>query len=121
MKNATPETQSGALTGHVKYTKIKAPFKIELCIDELIFRGPAGMIELEALQAYGETCLHSTISSLANRHGLIIDRKMEPHRHRRGGLTHFTRYSLVDEKSIVKARDILTHYSKIRNSRRVAA
>ena len=115
MKNATSATQSSALTQPVKYNKTKVRFKIELCIDELLLHGPA------ALQAYGETCLHSTISTLANRHGLTIDRKTEPHQHRHGGLTHFTRYSLVDEESIKKARDILANYLKTRNSRRVAA
>jgi len=121
MKNATSEIQSSVLTKPINCTKKKAPFKIELCIDELIFRSSGGITELEALQAYGETCLHSTISTLANRHGLIIERKMEPHKHRRGGLTHFTRYSLVDEKSIKKAHDILGHYSKRRISRKVVA
>jgi hypothetical protein len=120
MKNATSEIQSSVLTQPVKYNKTKVRFKIELCIDELL-HGPAGIIELEALQAYGETCLHSTISTLANRHGLTIDRKTEPHQHRHGGLTHFTRYSLVDEESIKKARDILANYLKARNSSGVAA
>jgi hypothetical protein len=121
MKNATSETQSSALTRPVKCTKIKAPFKIELCIDELLLRSSDGMIELEALQAYGETCLHSTISTLSNRHDLIIDRKTEPHQHRRGGMTHFTRYSLIDEESIKKAQNILAFYLKARTPKRDVA
>jgi hypothetical protein len=114
MKNATSVNQSSVLTQPVKSTKIRPPFKIELCIDELLIRGSDGMIELEALQAYGETCLHTTVSSLANRHGLLIDRKSEPHKHRRGGTTHFTRYSLIDDKSVAKALNLLKHYSKLR-------
>jgi hypothetical protein len=121
MKNATSETQSSALTSQVKYTKTRAPFKIELCIDELLLRSSEGLIELEALQAYGETCLHSSVSTLSNKHDLIINRKTEPHQHRRGGITHFTRYSLVDEDSIKKAHNILAHYLKTRTLKRTAA
>jgi hypothetical protein len=117
-KNATSANPSSVLTEQVKHTKIRPPFKMELCIDELLYRGPKGMIELEA---YGETCLHTTISTLANKHGLIIDRKTEPHRNRRGGITHFTRYSLTDELSIRKSEALLLHYMKLRGVWREAA
>jgi hypothetical protein len=120
-KNATSANSSSVLTKQVKHTKIRPPFKIELCIDELLYLGPKGMIELEALQAYGKTCLHTTISTLANKYGLIMDRKTEPHRHRRGGITHFTRYSLTDELSIRKSEALLLHYMKLRGVWREAA
>jgi hypothetical protein len=120
-KNATSANPSSVLTKQVKYTKIRPSFKIELCIDELLYRGPKGMIELEAFQAYGETCLHTTISTLADKHDQIIDRKTEPHMHRRGGITHFTRYSLTDELSIQKAKALLLHYMKLRGVWREAA
>jgi hypothetical protein len=113
-KNAPSANQSSVLTQQVKCTKIRPPFKIELCIEELLYRGEKGMIELEALQVYGETCLHTTISTLANKHGLIIARKTEAHNHRRGGVTHFTRYTLIDELSVRKANSLLSHYMKRR-------
>lgn len=53
--------------------------------------------KLEALTLYGDTALNSTISDLANGHGLVFDRKSEPHQHRNGGKTHFTRYTLAEE------------------------
>ena len=55
------------------------------------------LIELEALSIYGETCLHSTISTLSNQKGIRFYRKSEAHKHRNGGVTHFTRYSIFDE------------------------
>ena len=121
MRNATSANQSSVLAQQVKFTKIRPPFKIELCIDELLYRGSKGMIELEALQAYGETCLHTTISTLANKHGLLIGRKTEPHNHRRGGVTHFTRYTLIDELSTHKAKALLSHYMQRRGVLEVAA
>jgi len=55
------------------------------------------LVELEAFKLYGETCLHSTISTLANKKGVRFHRKSEPHKHQNGGVTHFTRYTLFDE------------------------
>jgi len=55
------------------------------------------LIELEALSLYGETCLHSTISELANRDGLRFQRKREQHHHQHRGTTYFTRYTLEPE------------------------
>jgi len=55
------------------------------------------LIELEALSLYGETCLHSTISELANRDGLRFQRQREQHQHQHRGATYFTRYTLEPE------------------------
>lgn len=52
------------------------------------------LVELEALREYGETCLHSTISTLYNQKGIRFHRKPEAHRHKGGGVVYFTRYSL---------------------------
>jgi hypothetical protein len=90
------------------------PFKIELCLTELITRGDLGLNQLEAFNAYGETALHSTISALANDHGLLIKRVREPHTHRHGALTHFNRYSLNTIDSMSHAKKIVTTYAKQR-------
>jgi hypothetical protein len=122
MKKAATQKSNDSISIDTKEsTRIRPPFKIELCVDELTIRSIKGMNELEALQAYGETCLHTTISTLANKHGLIINRRSEPHNHMRGGVTHFTRYSLVDELSKRKALDLLVHYQKRRGVWREAA
>lgn len=80
----------------MKTAKPRRTPKYIVSLKELIERGEAGLNELEALSAYGETALHSTISTLCNGHGLEFKRVFEPHRHRRGGITHFMRYTLID-------------------------
>lgn len=55
------------------------------------------LVELEAFSEYGETCLHSTISTLANKNGIRFHRKSESHINRNRGETHFTRYTIFDE------------------------
>lgn len=61
------------------------------------------LTELEALSLYGETCLHSTVSTLWNSKGIGFDRVWEPHTHRAGGKTHFVRYTM---KAKYKAKAI---------------
>jgi hypothetical protein len=60
-----------------------------------------GMNELEALGLYNETCLHSTVSTLSNQHGITFKRKLEPHKHRNGGKTYFMRYWLISRKKAI--------------------
>jgi len=90
--------------------KIKPPTKIELCLIELLKHGAHGLIELEALAAYGETSLHSTVSTLANSKGLIFKREKQRHNNRRGGAVYFTRYSLLNDGEITKAKSLLNTY-----------
>ncbi|WAJ69752.1 hypothetical protein [Catenovulum adriaticum] len=81
-------------------TNTKHPTKLENCLFELIKRGNAGLFELEAFNTYGETCLHSTISTLHNRYGLNFIR--DKHHHMRGNqvLVIFTRYKLIGDARI---------------------
>ncbi|MBU2883011.1 hypothetical protein KO525_18660 [Psychrosphaera sp. B3R10] len=95
---------------HSNQNKRTQPTKQELCLRELISRGKRGMFQLEALSSYGETCLNSTISTLANEHGLIVRRVPHYHKNQHGGKTRFTRYSLVHPASIVKAQSMIEHY-----------
>lgn len=64
------------------------------------------LIEPEALGLYGDTCLHSTISTLWNTHGIAFDRKSEKY-----GVhgVQFTRYTL-QESSRDKAHQLIVHY-----------
>lgn len=66
--------------------------------------------ELEAFNLYGETCLHSTISTLWNNKGIGFDRVLEPHTHRARGKTHFMRYTL-QKRHRAKALNLLQHYN----------
>jgi len=81
--------------------------KYIITLIHLLERKSAGLNELEAFRLYGETCLHSTISSLDNGHGIAFKRKREPHEHRGGGKTHFMRYWLADE---ARARILVSLY-----------
>jgi len=64
------------------------------------------LIEPEALALYSDTCLHSTISTLWNTHGIGFDRKSEKY-----GIhgAMFTRYTL-QESSRERAAQLIAHY-----------
>lgn len=53
------------------------------------------LFSLEALNLYGDTCLHSTVSDLERRFGLVFTREPVIHTHRHGGTTTFARYTLA--------------------------
>lgn len=85
--------------------------KYIITLELFLNRLDQGMNQLEALQAYGETCLHSTVSDLANKSGYEFTRKDEPHTHQNGGKTHFRRYWLKPELAN-KARKHISLYEK---------
>lgn len=114
----TNEKNTNSGTSKVNTSPKRPPYKIELCIIELLERGEAGLIELEALQAYGETCLHSTISTLSNKFNLELKRGSHQHNSKRKVVVNFTRYSLADEQQIINAKTILSQY---RTKRGIAA
>lgn len=84
-----------------KRTPKKTP-KYIICLEHLLARQADGLNELDALKLYGETCLHSTISTLSNNHGISFNRKLEPHKHRNRDTTHFMRYWLDDVNRAIK-------------------
>jgi len=93
----------------VKLKKKQQTPKHILAITFLVQRS---LNKLEALDLYGDTCLNTTISTLTHKHGFLVIRKLEPHRNRAGGLTHFTRYSLA-ESHRDKAIRLLARHSTI--------
>ncbi|MFW8589914.1 hypothetical protein ACOI22_03840 [Glaciecola sp. 2405UD65-10] len=95
----------------------KPPLKVELCLSMMLANGPNGSNQLEAFSEYGETCLHSTISTLANSHGILIHRQTEKHRNRAGGFAHFTRYTLADPYSVELAHALLQRLKARRNAK----
>ncbi len=80
----------------------KIPKKI-VSLKVLEFRS---LIEPEALKLYGDTCLHSTISTLWNTHNIGFDRTSEKY-----GVhgVNFTRYTL-QESSRERALQLIAHY-----------
>lgn len=55
------------------------------------------MFELEAFDLYGDTCLHTTVSDLKQRFGLMFKHEKVKHQHRGGGVAIFTKYTLAPE------------------------
>ena len=81
---------------------VKSPKKI-VALKHLL---TTSLISPEAHSLYGDTALHSTISSLWNTHSIGFDRKPEKH-----GIygALFTRYTL-QESSREKAHQLIVHY-----------
>jgi len=117
--DATPTNQSSAKTdtGSLSQQPKRAPYKIEMCSMELLRRGLNGLVELEALTAFGTTCLHSDISTLYNKHGVIFKREPEPHQHIYGGSVTFTRYTPA---SLGDAQKLLAIANRCRIKRRLS-
>lgn len=98
-KNVAPATTTGTTMKRSKPSitpaceRVRTPKKA-ICLSYLYRRS---LVQLEAFGLYGECCLHSTISDLANNHGLVFNRVREAHRHRNGGTVYFVRYTLMPE------------------------
>jgi len=92
----------------------RPPYKLEISLLLFLRLGKEGMNQPEANRAYGETCLHTTVSTLQNDYGIGLFRRSEPWKHRYGGSTHFTRYWLADGKAEPLAISLL---NKLRQKR----
>jgi len=88
-------------------TVIKVTPKTILALRILVNRS---LNRLEALNLYGDTCLNSTVSELANRHGFNFIRKTEPHINRANGKSYFMRYWL-EPSQMKKAYDFINNHS----------
>jgi hypothetical protein len=100
--------KSNDLILHTNESKAKRPpFKLEETLICLLHRGPSGLIQPEAQDAYRESCLHTVISMLQNDYGILIMRRQEPKRNKYR--KPFTRYSLTDGKAEVLAVCLLNN------------
>lgn len=93
-------------TTPVKKAVSRKPPKKIIALHYLMTRS---LIQLEASELWGETCLHSTISELCHTNGLEFDRVQQPHQHRHGGMAYFKRYTLK-ESSRSAAQALLDQY-----------
>ncbi len=80
----------------------KNKHKYIISLEHFLVLQSEGLNQLDAFDLYGETCLHSTVSMLANDRGIKFKRRREPHKHRGRGTTHFMRYWLNDNGQAVK-------------------
>ncbi len=94
---ATTDKQASSLPPMTPARATKKPRKPTKWAWALYYLAQRPLFALEALNLYGDTCLHSTISDLSRRYGLVFSREWVTHNHQHGGTTEFARYTLVPE------------------------
>ena len=92
----------------------RPPYKLETSITLFVERGDKGMYQQEANQEYGESCLHTVVSTLTHKHGIKFRTEPCPVVNRVGTTARFVRYFLADGME-VKAQQLINHYRKRRN------
>jgi len=109
-KIATPEEAAKTTDSHNNTKPIKAPYKLEVALLLFIERVIQGVIQPEASYKYGESCLHTTVSDLYNGHGVCFKRKVENYTNRAGTISRFTRYSLLSDEDVLRAKKLINQY-----------
>ncbi|WP_075882055.1 hypothetical protein [Vreelandella massiliensis] len=94
--------------------KTAKPLKIELALDMLIRadRESRYVMQYDASDEYGETCFHTTISTLRDK-GIDFLQLPYKHTHRHGGTAHFQSYR-ISPKSRAAALNLANHYAAMR-------
>ena len=114
MKKDADAPKGDNKNAHGKDTTKDTPRKCELSLFTVLSSGKSGVIQPEAARVYGESCLHSSISTMRNEYGLIILGKPEKYQHRHGGHTHFHRYRFASYQAGLKGLEVLNHLRKRR-------
>lgn len=86
------------------------PLKIELVLELALKVGLRGFTQPEAYSIYHESCLHSSISVLQNRHGIAFNRCLDPSTRVHYRQSAFARYWLADTEARLKAEALLHKY-----------
>ena len=112
-KKAAPKGSSNIIntrTVNSQSTEMRPPYKIELALNALLNKGPQGITQPEAFNAYRESCLHTTISSLKNERGIGFvsepDFETVVHFYQKP----FNRYWLATDEDRVMALKLLNAY-----------
>ena len=110
-------TPTPGATSKNPQAKLKSiPTKHELCLLELIKAGFKGIHKIGApSEAYGETCLPTTISQLKRDYGFEFNKVRRKHHRKAGGYTYFTWYSLASFEQAIKALLLLAEMRCKRN------
>ena len=91
-------------------TEKRPPYKIEMALFSILHNGPRGITQPEAFNAYRESCLHTTISSLKNEKGISFvaepDFETVVHFYQKP----FNRYWLATDEDRVMALKLLNAY-----------
>jgi len=107
---ATPNESPKTASIHASSKPTKAPFKIEVTAMLFVERVDQGMNSPEAHYEYGESCLHTSVSTLYNNHGISFKRKSESFTNRAGTTSSFTRYSLLTTDDELRAKKLINNY-----------
>ena len=112
-KKAAPKGSSNIIntrTVNSQSTEMRPPYKIELALNALLNKGPQGITQPEAFNAYRQSCLHTTISSLKNEKGIgfVSEPDFETVVH--FNQKPFSRYWLATDEDRVMALKLLNAY-----------
>lgn len=91
-------------------TEKRPPYKIEMALFSILHNGPQGITQPEAFNAYRESCLHTTISSLKNEKGINFVSQPDFNTVAYFNQKPFSRYWLASDKDRVKAQKLLNAY-----------
>lgn len=121
-KKAAPKdsyTGINTRTSQSQSNQTKPPFKVELALYAILHKGAQGITQPEAFNAYRESCLHTTVSSLKNEKGIgfisepdfetVIFFNQKP----------FNRYWLATDEDRVMALKLLNAYRSNRGLSKV--
>lgn len=110
-KIATPNKEAATKHDTHSTTKLtRPPFKIEVAAMAFIENGSQGMNSLEANRKYGDTALHTSVSTLTHDHGIHFKRQPEDIENRAGAISRFTRYSLLTDDDVKRAMILVNYY-----------
>jgi len=112
-KKAAPKDSNTGIntrTSQSQSNQTKPPFKVELALYAILHKGAQGITQPEAFNAYRESCLHTTISSLKNERGIGFvsepDFETVVHFYQKP----FNRYWLAADEDRVMALKLLNAY-----------
>lgn len=109
-KVATPEEAAHKAELDTTRKPARGPFKMEVSATLFIERGTHGLNCLEANNEYGDTCLHPSVSKLTHHHGIRFKHQSERITNRAGLTSRFTRYSLLSETDVLRAKKLINHF-----------
>lgn len=94
-------------------TPTRPPIKIERSLLAILSSGPRGLIQPEAYSQYGESCLHTVVSTLRNK-GINLISLPDHDSVRYFNQKPFSRYWLATDKDRLRAVNLLNHYRQKR-------
>ncbi len=95
-------------------TEKRPPYKIELALNLILHNGPRGITQPEASNAYRETCLHTTISTLKNAKGISFVSEPDFETVVHFNQKPFSRYWLASDRDRLSALQLLNAYRSSR-------